>query len=135
MQDKEETYIKIALLGKKELLKEYVYSDSNIGDLETPYKYQFSNISAENYTQIRNDNMTIILADDAIEENILLCRKCREITDNLIIILGKARNEYAVKLLQVGADDYIKAPISRRVLGILIYAHIRRENRAVLSLL
>lgn len=135
MQDKEETYIKIALLGKKELLKEYVYNNSTTVDLEMLYKYQFRNISAENYTQIRNDNMTIILADDAIEENILLCKKCREITDNLIIILGKSRDEYAVKLLQVGADDYIKAPISRRVLDILIYTYIRRENRAFLPLL
>ena len=121
--------LKIALLGKKELLKEYVYHDSTTGNLETPYKYQFDNISTENYARIRNDNISIILVKDEIEEIILLCKRCREITDNPIIILGKPEDEYAVKLLEVGADDYIKAPISKRVLDILIYTHIRRENR------
>lgn len=129
MQDKEETYIKIVLVGKKELLKKYVYNDSTTGDLEMPYKYKFDNISAENYAHIRNHDISIILADDEIEEIILLCKKCREIIDNPIIILGKPKEEYAVKLLEAGADDYIKAPISKRVLDILIYTHIRRENR------
>jgi DNA-binding response OmpR family regulator len=91
---------------------------------------------ANDVTAIREERPSLVLVGLLLHrlQALDVVRRLRQVTDAPIIVLSSRDDEMErVVALEVGADDYIAEPYTRRELTACVRAHLRRQRGADLA--
>lgn len=120
---------KVALLGNIELLNYYSQHEIDYQNITSIGEYSIEILSNENIYKTNECNIILLVVGKNLEEDIMLCQKCRSITSKPIIVCGPANTNYTVEILKAGADIYEKSPFTKTILQTILYVNLKRECR------
>ena len=117
--------LNIYVIGNSEYLHKWVFNMKSDDYLNYNlfFRYDIKNIESE----ISRIDLIIIVSENVSAA--VICRKCRKLVDFPIIAIGAEKENLILALLEAGADDYIKIPVSKKVFETLVFTHLRREER------
>lgn len=122
--------IRILVLNNPKEFQSNIYNNIEKLPVSVTYQYDFYTDVTIEKGKFDNYDLCIILEkEDNLEKDIELCKRCRNLTDRPLLVLGKSDAKMAVEFLKSGVDDYIRIPISKSAFEALLYAHYRREHR------